>query len=241
MWACGYTSVYFLKNFLLQVVILLDPSTRMTHWSNWRTSITVTVLSYFFGCGPVWFWMRTWSIVTRGGSHFVCSDQYSSDFMCRFLSAASLASRVSFQVGWGWYLPCGIGVKSFMGRPKMHIARDTFVIGSGVFGYWSMAVTYLYPAVHLVCYYLSSGASQSSHRFLLYSCYEGRHLMIVYGAHPMFWEMHLWLWLYIQGHHLRLIHEECHMLQRCDEGFRSGLGQCLPLFQWLTSLSINKL
>ena len=68
------------------------------------------------------------------------SDQYSADFMCRFLNAASLASRVSFQVGWGWYLPCGIGMKSFMGSPNTHIAGDTFVTGSGVFRYWSMAL-----------------------------------------------------------------------------------------------------
>ena len=59
-----------------------------------------------------------------------------ADFMCRFLNAASLASRVSFQVGWGWYLPCGIGMKSFMGRPNTHIAGDSFC-------YWVRRVSIL--------------------------------------------------------------------------------------------------
>ena len=39
----------------------------------------------------------------------------------------------------GWYLPGGMGIKSLMARPKMHIAGESLVSLSGVFRYCSMA------------------------------------------------------------------------------------------------------
>ena len=47
--------------------------------------------------------------------------------------------RVSRQVVLGWYLPGGIGMKSRMGRPKMHMAGEWWVSRSGVFLYCNMA------------------------------------------------------------------------------------------------------
>ena len=47
------TGTYLLKNFRLRRVVLPDPSTRTTYWSNWRTSIMTPVLSHLVGCWPV--------------------------------------------------------------------------------------------------------------------------------------------------------------------------------------------
>ena len=77
--------------------------------------------------------------MTRGGSRLVCSDQCSAAFMCLFLRASSLATRVSRQVSCGLYLPGSIGMKSLIGRPNTHIAGDNFVSESGVFRYWRIA------------------------------------------------------------------------------------------------------
>lgn len=88
------TGKYFSRNLWLRVVILPEPSTRTTYWSNWRTSITTPVLSHFVGYGPVWFWMRTWLPTARGGSLLVCSDHPSTAVMWRFRRASSLVARV---------------------------------------------------------------------------------------------------------------------------------------------------
>ena len=95
------TGMYFLRNFRFRVVILPEPSTRTTYWSNWRTSITMPVLSHLVGYGPVWFWMRTWLPTARGGSLLVCSVHLSAAFMWRFRRASSLMARVSLHVGCG--------------------------------------------------------------------------------------------------------------------------------------------
>ena len=58
--------------------------------------------------------------------------------MWQFHKASSRASRVSLQLLWGEYLPGGIGMKSLIGWPKMHIAGESFVSLSGVFLYWSI-------------------------------------------------------------------------------------------------------
>ena len=42
-----------------ELVVVKGDSTRTidttTYWSNWRTSMTMSVLSHLLGCGPVWF------------------------------------------------------------------------------------------------------------------------------------------------------------------------------------------
>ena len=77
--------------------------------------------------------------MTRGGSLFVCSDHRSMARMCRFLRASSLAARDPRQVSCGVYFPGSIGMKSLIGRPKTHIAGDSFVSLSGVLRYCSIA------------------------------------------------------------------------------------------------------
>ena len=46
------TGRYFRKNFLFRSVTRPDPSTLTTYWSNWRTSMTLPVLSHLVGLGP---------------------------------------------------------------------------------------------------------------------------------------------------------------------------------------------
>ena len=99
----------------------------------------IPVLSHFVGCGPVWFWIRTVSPTANGGRRRVCSVHRSADIMCLFRSAFSLYARVSLHVGCGSYRPGSMGMKSLIGRPKIHMAGDSFVSGSGVFRYWRMA------------------------------------------------------------------------------------------------------
>ena len=70
----------------------------------------------------------------------MCSAQASAVRMWRLRRASSLAVSVSRHVTCGLYLPGGIGMKSRMGRPKTHIAGDSFVSGSGVLRYWSIAL-----------------------------------------------------------------------------------------------------
>ena len=91
----GYTGTYCLRNFLFRSVTLPEPSTRITYWSNCRTSTTTPVLSHLRGWGPIWFCTRTWSPTVRGGSRLVCSDQRSALLMWRFRSASSRAAKVS--------------------------------------------------------------------------------------------------------------------------------------------------
>ena len=121
------------------MVILPEPSTRTTYWWNWRTSMMMPVLSHLLGCGPVWFWIRTWWPSARGGNLWVCTVHGSASFMCLFLRASSLAARMSLQVGWGMQWPGSMGMKSLIGLPKTHWAGNSFVAGSGVFRYCSMA------------------------------------------------------------------------------------------------------
>ena len=71
----------------------------------------------------------------KGGRCLVCSESRSAVFMCLLRNASSLASSVSFHVGWGAYRPGWIGIKSRMGRPKRHCAGDSLVCLSGVFRY----------------------------------------------------------------------------------------------------------
>ena len=120
------------------MVILPEPSTRTAYWSNCRTSMMLPVLSHLVGCGPVWFWIRTWLPTFSGGSRLVCSDHLSDARMCRLRKASSRADRVSLHVGWGLYRPGRIGMKSFIGLPKTHCAGDSLVVGSGVFRYCSI-------------------------------------------------------------------------------------------------------
>ena len=61
--------------------------------------------------------MRTWSPTFNSGSDFVCCDQYSCAAMFLFLNAFSM----------------------LVALPKMHIAGDCFVAGSGAFRYWRIA------------------------------------------------------------------------------------------------------
>ena len=83
--------------------------------------------------------MRTWSPTFNSGSDFVCCDQYSCAAMFLFLKAFSLSSVDSIHVLCGRYLPGRIGMRSLVGLPKMHIAGDCFVAGSGAFRYWRIA------------------------------------------------------------------------------------------------------
>ena len=57
----------------------------------------------------------------------MCSAQASAVRMWRLRRASSLAVSISRHVMCGLYLPGGIGMKSRMGRPKTHIAGDSFV------------------------------------------------------------------------------------------------------------------
>ena len=101
--------------------------------------MTIPVLSHFSGCDPIWFWIRTWSPTVRGMSRFVCSDRRSQSLMWRWRSASSRAIMVSIQLLCGLYRPGGIGIKSRIGRPNMHLAGDNFVSLSGVFLYCNIA------------------------------------------------------------------------------------------------------
>ena len=76
----------------------------------------------------------------RLGSDLVCSRSRSHAIICLLRSASSRSRRVSCHVGWGLYRPGIMGMKSFMGRPKMHCAGESLVFGSGVFRYWSIAL-----------------------------------------------------------------------------------------------------
>ena len=87
--ARGITGTYFRKNFLFRRVIRPEPSTRTTYWSNWRTSTTIPVLSHLVGWGPVWFWMRTQSPTTKGGSMRVCSVKRSEVRIWRLRKAST--------------------------------------------------------------------------------------------------------------------------------------------------------
>ena len=69
----------------------------------------------------------------------MCSAHLSAACMCLFLSASSLKAKVSLQVGCGMYRPGRMGMKSLIGLPKTHWAGDSFVLGSGVLRYCSMA------------------------------------------------------------------------------------------------------
>ena len=52
---CGaWTGTYLLRNLRLQRLILPDPSTHTTYWSNWQTSMMMPVLSHLLGYEPVW-------------------------------------------------------------------------------------------------------------------------------------------------------------------------------------------
>ena len=137
--ARGMTGRNLRKNFLLRKVTRPEPSTLTTYWSNWRTSTTIPVLSHLVGWGPVWFWIRTQSPMTKGGRTRVWAVRRSAVRMCRFRRASSLDRRVSCQVEWGWYFPGWMGMKSRMGRPKTHWAGERWVSRSGVLRYCSMA------------------------------------------------------------------------------------------------------
>jgi hypothetical protein len=65
----------------------------------------------------------------------VCSVHRSADRTCLLRSASSRAANVSFQVGWGWYRPGNMGIKSLIGLPNIHCAGESLVSGSGVFLY----------------------------------------------------------------------------------------------------------
>ena len=80
-----------------------------------------------------------WWPTARGGNLLVCTVHRSASFMCLFLRASSVAARVSLQVGWGMLRPGSMSMKSLIGKPNTHWAGDSFVTGSGVFQYWSMA------------------------------------------------------------------------------------------------------
>ena len=49
----GLTGVYCRRNFLFHFVLRPKPSARTMYWSNWRTSMTLPVLSHLFGWGPI--------------------------------------------------------------------------------------------------------------------------------------------------------------------------------------------
>ena len=44
----------------------------------------------------------------------------------------SLKFRESLQVGCGLYFPGRMGIRSFIGLPKIHMAGESFVVGSGM-------------------------------------------------------------------------------------------------------------
>ena len=48
---CRCTGSNLRRYFLFLTIILPDPSTRITYWSNWHTSMTLPVLSYMVGYG----------------------------------------------------------------------------------------------------------------------------------------------------------------------------------------------
>ena len=70
----------------------------------------------------------------------MCSAQVPAVQMWRLRRASYLAVSVSRHVTYSIYLPGGIGMKSRMGRLKSHISGDSFVSGSGVLRYWSIAL-----------------------------------------------------------------------------------------------------
>ena len=98
------------------------------------------VLSHLLGWGPVWFCTRTKSPTASGGRRFVCSAHVSAVRTWRLRKASSLDFSVSRQDSCGLYFPGIIGMKSRIGRPKTHIAGESFVSGSGVLRYCSIAI-----------------------------------------------------------------------------------------------------
>ena len=51
---CGaWTGTYLFRHLRLRRVILPDPTTHTTYWSNWPISMMMPVLPHLFACGPV--------------------------------------------------------------------------------------------------------------------------------------------------------------------------------------------
>ena len=69
----------------------------------------------------------------------VCSDHLLSAMACLWLSAFSRMSRFCVHILCGSNLPGGAGMRSLTGLPKINIAGDILVAGSGVFRYWRTA------------------------------------------------------------------------------------------------------
>ena len=80
-----------------------------------------------------------WSPTISGGSCLVCSDQHSAARMCRLRNDSSRASRVSFQVECGHFLPGMMGMKSFAGLPNTYMAGENLVSFSGQYQYYRIA------------------------------------------------------------------------------------------------------
>jgi hypothetical protein len=72
-----WTGIYFLRNFLFLSVCLPEPSILMRYWWNWRTSMTMPVLSHLLGWLPDWFWIRTLSPTVSGVRALVFSLHFS--------------------------------------------------------------------------------------------------------------------------------------------------------------------
>ena len=111
---------------------------------------------------------------------------FSLSFICRIRNASSRASSVSRQVLCGLYLPGGIGIKSLIGWPKMHVASESLVSLSGAFLYWSIARWNAF-----VSRLPSDPVLSASSRFIdlppisdLQLLYKGTLLMTVDGVHP---------------------------------------------------------
>ena len=67
MWSLWTTGRNLGRNFLFRRLTRPEPSTLTMYWSNWRTSITIPILSHLVGFGPVWFCIRTLSPTSSGG------------------------------------------------------------------------------------------------------------------------------------------------------------------------------
>jgi len=95
--------------------------------------------------------IRTLSPTLSGNKFLVCPSCCS---MWRCRRAISLKFKESLHVGWGWYFPGRIGIRSLIGRPYKHIAGESLVLGSGVFRYckiafwnWSTLISPVLPAM----------------------------------------------------------------------------------------------
>ena len=100
-----------------------------------------SVLSQLLGCGPVWYWIRMWWATARGGNLLVCTVHCSASFMHLFLRVSSLALECHSR----WVRYVAAGKYGYEVLEKVW-AGESFVAGSGVFQYRSMAVLKCYRA-----------------------------------------------------------------------------------------------